>query len=139
MNTISQGWQHEQCPTGDGIYFPDDTYWPLDSLSTVSCRLTVEPSVEMAQLYVDVPLTENGQFQIYGGETSWEGCGYLALVSKPNRRLVWLIHSSQSEPFRNAKIESDSISANSGEYPLANLWRIPIDAPQELSVVRSRV
>jgi hypothetical protein len=139
MNIIAQAWQHELSPNGDGIYFPDDTYCPLESLSTVNGRLSVEPSVKMSELYVVAPLTEDERFHVYGGETSWEGCGYLALVSKPNRRLVWLIHSSESEPFRNATIELGSISATSSEYPFTYLWRIPIDAPQELSVVRSRM
>jgi hypothetical protein len=134
MSVVVEGWECDECPIPDGIYFPDDSYFSLEGFVVAEQRLAVASTSAMGKVYVDTPLAENSRFEVYGGETSWEGCGYLALVSKPDRTLVWILHSSTSEPFREAQLQSDVIAAISSEFPCSYRWHVPIIAPWKLAV-----
>lgn len=134
MSVVVEDWERGECPIADGIYSSDDHYWPLELFEVIDRQSIVSPTTEMGKLLVESPIAEDARFQVYGGETAWEGCGYIALVDKPNRALVWLIHSSTGEPFRKARIESDAIIATSGAYPFSYRWRVPISMPSNLAV-----
>lgn len=134
MSMVVEAWERFECPVPSGIYFPDDYYFPMNTLSPAACR-SIVPTVEgLSDLDVGDPIAEDDRYLVYGGETSWEGDGYLALVYKADSALIWLIHAVGSEPFLRAELQSDCIFAVSSEYPFTYEWRIPIDAPQKLSV-----
>jgi hypothetical protein len=90
------------------------------------------------ELIVEAPLAENEPFQVFGGETAWEESGFLALVRASSLEPLWLIHSSCSEPFREAQITSEVIIAVSWGYPFLFRWTIPIFAPNWLTVASER-
>ena len=125
MSIVVEGWERGECPIVDGIYFPDDCYFPLELLVADDHPSAVSATTGMGKLIVEPPLAEDTRFQVYGGETSWEGCGYLALVSKPHQSLAWLIHSSDKRAF--------SRSSNRKRHHHCNFRRIPIF----ISVVRA--
>jgi hypothetical protein len=134
MSEIAKRWITEECHTEDGIYFGDDTFIPLQENTpqlprrTITELLSCEPD-NWSAIMIGAPLTSSSNYLVYGGETSWEGAGFLALVRASDRSLIWLLHSSTSEPFRSASIIGDLIVAESYEYPMGYRWEIPIDAP----------
>ena len=65
-----------------------------------------------------------------------EAEGFVAVVVHSTGQLLWLLHLSASESFTEVKIEGDVICAQSGGYPDWFRWRIPVSAPEALSVVR---
>ncbi len=64
-----------------------------------------------------------------------EAEGFVAVVVHSTGQLLWLLHLSASESFTEVKIEGDVICSQSGGYPDCFRWRIPISAPEALSVV----
>src|SRR5581483_3986967 len=133
-------WARQQCRAEYGIYFPDDTYVPFDGLRATGDRRPVAPLVaarpdDWAPLH-PVLLAEDG-LRVWGGETSWEGVGFLA-VCEPDGSLRWLLHCEESEPFVAAEIRDGIIVAVSGEYPRCFEWRLPLESPGMLSVSTAR-
>jgi hypothetical protein len=45
--------------------------------------------------------------------------------------LAWLLHLEDSEPFTQARFESDIIEAVAYEYPQMTVFKIPVLAPHE--------
>ncbi len=146
MNIIKGRWLTEQCRIEEGIFFSDDTYIPLVGNVPQLPRRTITPL--LAQSPDDWSSIDGGQlavlpgYRVFGGNTSWEGAGFIALVRESDGALVWLLHSENSEPFRSASIDGELIVANSREDGLKNppcifRWKIPVTAPWLLTVVAS--
>ncbi|MEL7171037.1 MAG: hypothetical protein AAGN64_16960, partial [Bacteroidota bacterium] len=72
-----------------------------------------------------------------GYGTSWEGEGALALTR--DERLLWIASLPDAEILREVSIRGDVIEAVSEEYPFRYTWRIPLDTPENLSVVGERL
>jgi len=142
MSVITDRWLSEECRAEDGIYFPDDTFIPLiDNVPQFPRRaiaelLRLEPDA-WSGIYAADPLAAVPDHLVFGGETSREEAGFLALVQESDRSLVWLLHSSKSEPFRSASVQGAVLIATSREYPSSLRWEIPLEAPWALTVAAS--
>lgn len=145
MGEITDRWKSEECRIEDGIYFEDDTYIALLGHATVQGArrsigglLHCEPD-NWSAICVSDPLAVSPDYLVFGGETSWEGAGFLAVVRASDRSLIWLLHSSESESFRSASIVGELVVASSREYPVSWRWEIPIAAPWSLTVMAGAV
>ncbi len=131
VSVVAERWAVQQCRIEDGLYFPDDTHVPFSGFRPSGERQSVD--VILAQdadgwtVLDPVLLAEDGA-QIWGGETSWEGEGFLA-VCDPDGSLKWLFHCETSEPFVSAELRDGVVLAVSSEYPRRLEWRFPLDAP----------
>lgn len=144
MSTIMKRWLSEQCRIEDGIFFSDDTYIPLVGNVPQPPRRSISPLLanspdDWSSIHVEQLAALPG-YKVFGGDTSWEGAGFIALVRESDGSLIWLLHSEQSEPFRSASIDGELIVALSREDGLQNplytfRWAIPVTAPWLLTVV----
>ena len=91
--------------------------------------------VESKTVYFSAAMSSR-TLSVHVGGTSWEAEGFVAVVDHSTCQLLWLLHLSASESFTEVKIEGDTICAQSGGYPECFRWRIPMSAPEALSVVR---
>jgi len=123
-------WKRERCPAEDGIYFPDDTWVPLNGLAPQGQRGPIPDfSNFLTDVYHQAPLARSAEYVAAGGMTSWEGSGYLALLGRDGHDLLWILHSSESEPFVAAALSQGCIKAFSSEYPFYCEWLIPVSMP----------
>lgn len=138
MSEITKRWLSDECRLEDGIYFPDDTFIPLGGhvpqlpRRPIDELLRTEPDA-WESIYRGDPLAALPDHVVFGGETSWEGAGFLALVRASDRSLVWLLHSACSEPFRSASVQGSVLFATSGEGLSSSRWNIPLQSPWSLS------
>jgi hypothetical protein len=69
---------------------------------------------------------------VWFGEGSWGGDGFVALVDAATGYLIWLLCSSEANPFDSVRVVGNKlIEAHS---TLNKTWRIPIDSPLLLSI-----
>lgn len=139
---------NEECRVEDGIYFPDDyvillSGSPRDGYAAsgrlkLSSLLEADPEgwteiVEHVACRVEV----SGVI-VAAGEGAWEAEGFVAALRVSDGALLWVLHLRESEAFRQVRHDGQVIWAVSSEYPDEYQWRIPINAPEELSVVAHR-
>jgi hypothetical protein len=144
MDIIHTRWQKQQSRIEDGIFFGTDDYIPLeggpDTGYAIGVRRLIADIVasspdhwcELGEKVVS--RHDQRDMTIHAGATSWEGEGFLAVVSASTRQLLWLLHLSTSEEFIEAKAEDDVIRAVSGGYPMRYEWSIPIYSPERFTV-----
>ncbi len=146
MGMIQDQWNSEMSRVEEGIFFGNDEYIALQGLPgegyTVDERRSVaeiiasKPEAWCDLCVMNEACDESSDWCVYAGETSWEAEGFVAVVDHSTGQLLWLLHLSTSESFTNVTIHGDVIHAKSGGYPDSFDWRIPILAPEVLTVVR---
>jgi hypothetical protein len=139
VSVIEAWWNNEECRIEDGIYFVDDSYVPLTGFLPALPRRPVQDLITVrpdycASLNVGDPLVELSSLLVFGGDGSWEGEGFLALLRGNDRTLVWVLHSARSGAFVSADLDGEILVAQSIDYPNSYHWRIPMDSPWELEV-----
>lgn len=148
MSIIEEHWRQEESRWDDGIFFGNDEFISLigkpedgfkfGERSSILPLLFIDPDgwVELdAKIGCSV---ETGEILIYGGDTSCEGSGFIAVEDKSTRKLLWLLHSTDSEPFVKITTDGANLLALSDEYPRQFEWIIPIAAPELLIVKPKR-
>ena len=144
MGTIQQKWQDEQVPAVDGIFFGSDEFIPLDGAAdsgyTVGVRQPVATIVLRWAMVVEaVRVSDEGRdLRVHGGETPWEGSGFIAAVMASTGHLRWLFQLSASEAFVEVETDGVVVRAVSGGYPVRYQWSIPIHEPEKFTVERIR-
>ncbi|HUE73305.1 MAG TPA: hypothetical protein VMP01_20675 [Pirellulaceae bacterium] len=143
MGIIQTKWQREQSRTEDGIFFGSDDCLPLeggmDNGYTVGERCPIadfiasSPDAWCELVETVVSRHEREDLSVHAGETSWEGEGFVAVVTASTGQLLWLLHLSTSEPFVELEMDNDVIHAVSGGYPMRYEWSIPIRAPERFT------
>ena len=135
-------WSERKSRIEDGIFFGTDEFIALEGSPRTG--YTAAPSLGIASLLQSKPdywcdldeLTgcdvQHGDIKIFGGSTSWEGEGFIAV--EQSTHLLWVLHLSTSEEFVEIKTDGISISARSGGYPTCYEWHIPIIPPELFSV-----
>ncbi len=146
MSVIEDKWKEEQCRDEYGIFFSNDECILLEGEVTTgfvgSARISVASLIENKEDYwthlYAVPSchTEKNGFVVVGGETSWEGDGFIALIEAVSNNLIWVIHLEQSEGFREVCIENEYILATSAEY-YGYRWKIPLKNPEKLQMLEA--
>ncbi len=149
MSITQDKWNEKKCWSEYGIFFSNDECILLEGESencyVASARIPVSSLIEndaddgWTHLY---PLlscrTEKDGFIVLGGETSWEGDGFIALIDAASNNLVWVMHLCQSETFVEVGIDGENILATSEEYPHSYSWEIPLNNPEKLRGVVTR-
>ena len=83
-------------------------------------------------------VAENAQYEVYGGECSWEGDGFiyyfLYLIHKESSEFLWFLFLDNSEYFKEAYFEDTNHIIARSELGLR--LRIPINEPEKLSVIK---
>jgi hypothetical protein len=136
MIATCEQWKRGHSPVTEGLFYPDDSFrsaW-LDRgsrLLSIGERQTLPSDVA----FVDLGSYESGRLQcpfgiIRWGGGPWEGEGWIALEDASGD-LAWLLHLEDSEPFTQARFESDIIEAVAYEYPQMTVFKIPVLAPHE--------
>jgi hypothetical protein len=136
-----------QCRVEQAVFMYDDVVVLLDgrpSTGYIECGRTTIDSLVLTEPDGWIGCEESSQVGkndliVCRCVGDWESEGLLALKSKSEQELVWLLHLESSEEFVNAEISNDYIVAQSGGYPLGWQWRIPIQTPWLLEVEPIRI
>lgn len=140
MSLIVTNWNDRTTRMEDGIYFPNDEFIELcgtpeegyetDMPSSIAPLLETDPEgwINLEERC----LIEHEDLSISGGATSWEGAGFIAVEREGE--LLWILQVADSEPFVEVTCDGTFIRAISEEHPTRYDWRIPIDAPEALTV-----
>jgi hypothetical protein len=138
---IKNIWKSRKCPIEYGLYLGDDHYYPLSGeVPSITIGNMMLLSNDMD--FPDEALTSLnerfssyfGKYIVIGGDTSWEGDGFLAFVDKIKTELLWLFHFPQSEAFVSAKIEKNKVIAISEEYPKRFIFSITVEDPKVFDI-----
>lgn len=142
MGIIEAKWNEEQCRAEYGVFFANDECILLEGSPgggyTASARISASSLIETEpDGWADLTAllschTEKNGLAVLGGETSWEGDGFLALVEAESNNLIWVMHLYQSEKFVKVDIDGENILAVSEEYPHKYRWQIPLYNPERL-------
>lgn len=145
MSVTVAKWKEEQCRDEYGVFFSNDECILLEGEAedgfVASARILVSSLIKNEEdnwmhLYADPSCyTENNGFAVVGGETSWEGDGFIALLEATSDNLIWIMHLCQSEKFMEVSLEGENILALSAEYPHSFRWKIPLNNPQMLEII----
>jgi len=146
MSAVEERWRERQVRFEDGIAWVDDEFAELCGAPgegfRADLRLPVARLIQFApDGWTNVEercVAEGGDFTVYAGETSAEGAGFVAVEQKSTGRLLWVLHLSNAEPFVEVACDGQTVRAVSEEYPNRWVWRIPVDAPEELTAVAAR-
>ena len=79
-------------------------------------------------------VAENAQYEVYGGECSWEGDGFIYIINKEKGKLLWFLFLDNSEYFKEAYFEDTKHIIARSELGLR--LRIPINAPEKLTITK---
>ncbi|GJH40859.1 hypothetical protein RCZ04_14090 [Capnocytophaga sp. HP1101] len=105
----------------------------------ILCKTTLDSYFDyneedcVANLYPQV-ITENAQYTVYGGETSWEGDGFIYVIDKESQAPLWFLFLDNSEYFKEVYFEDSNCIIAGSELGLR--LRIPIDKPEKVSVIK---
>ena len=145
MNVIESNWKQRKSRIEEGIFFGTDEFIALHG--TPSSGYSVAPRANIASLLQSKPdywcdlgestgcAVRHGDLSIFGGATSWEAEGFIAV--EQSSQLLWLLHLSESEEFVHLSTDGASILGRSGGYPDCFEWRIPISVPEALTIARA--
>ena len=145
MGIIQDRWKDEQSRIEDGIFFGSDecvalagtpeTGYTIGVRQPIAAFIAPNPDDWSALIETVTARDKIGDLSIHAGETSWEGEGFIAVVTASTGQLLWLFHLSSSEPFVEVVVDGEVIRAVSGGYPSRYEWTIPIYTPERFTVV----
>ena len=145
MSVIESRWRERQCRREDGIYFGTDDCIELCGSPREGYRADIRaPVATILQSAPDgwtdldeICSGQAGDFQFFGGSTSWEGAGFVAVEQRSTGHLLWLLHVTDAEQFIEISSDGSTIRAISEEYPFRSEWHIPIQSPETLTVIQA--
>jgi len=130
-------------PVAEGLFYLGDLFRPV-TFDREQRSLGVGDRAPLPDdtTFVDLGSYESGRLDfLHGivrwGGGPWEGEGWIALEDASGY-LVWLLHIEESEPFTQARFESDIIEAVAYEYPVMTVFQIPVLAPHETTATSEK-
>ena len=125
-------------PNGDmfvleGQWIEEKYHLRILCQSTLDSYFSYNEEDYVSNLYPQ-KVAENDQYEVYGGECSWEGDGFIYLIHKESSELLWFLFLDNSEYFKEAYFEDTNHIIAHSELGLQ--LRIPINAPEKLSVIK---
>ncbi len=133
------------CHAADGIYFADGRVVILEVDDDV---VHVHETTTLAELCDDapedwIPLESAvrvlaGDYVVSGGGTAWEAEGWVGLQAASDDALIWLVKLDGGEAITEIRHSGETIVARAEAYPYVVEWRIPIAAPEKLTIERRR-
>ena len=125
-------------PNGDmlvleGQWLGEEYHLHILCQSTLDSYFKYNEADYVSNLYPQM-VAENAQYEVYGGECSWEGDGFIYIINKEKGKLLWFLFLDNSEYFKEAYFEDTNHIITRSELNLQ--LRIPINAPEKLSVIK---
>ena len=143
MSHIREQWQQGNAPVAEGLFYSDGSFRPV-TFDHEMRALSVGELIPlpMDTIFVDLGDYENGRLVcphgvVRWGGGPWEAEGWIALEDSTGD-LVWLLHIEASEPFTQARFESEIVEAVAYEYPEMTVFQIPIFTPHETTSFSER-
>ena len=124
MNVIESKWKERKARVEQGIFFATDEFIALRGAP--GRGYSVAPRASIASLLHSQPDSwcvlgdptagevRHGDFSVFGGGTSWEAEGFIAVEQRS--QLLWLFHLAESKEFVHLSTDGISIVARSGGY-----------------------
>lgn len=76
----------------------------------------------------------NHRFLVTAGETSYGGCGFVAVYDQINNHFMWLAHSDKFNNVKNLVFNEQEIVLRTDRvYPDLAEFRFPIESPEEFT------
>ena len=125
-------------PNGDmfvleGQWIEEKYHLRILCQSTLDSYFSYNEEDYVSNLYPQM-VAENAQYEVYGGECSWEGDGFIYIINKEKGKLLWFLFLDNSEYFKEAYFEDTNHIIARSELNLR--LRIPINEPEKLSVIK---
>ena len=125
-------------PNGDmlvleGQWIKEKYHLRILCQSTLDSYFRYNGADYVSELYPQ-KVAENAQYEVYGGECSWEGDGFIYIINKENGELLWFLFLDNSEFFKEVYFEDTNYIIVRSELGLQ--LRIPINKPEKLSVIK---
>jgi len=144
MGVASAKWEDRECRSEDGVLFASDQFVsltgsPSDGYQTGSPEPLAALMSRGSGQWTEVdPLCRYQDYAsgvvVEAGGGSWEGEGFVAVISLLSGELVWVLHLSESEPFTAVNVNEGEVVALAEGYPFRNEYRIPLREPHRLQV-----
>lgn len=136
--------QHVLLPIIDGLHTADGLVYPivLDAHGYTTAAGPPLKASECAVGFATLHLvhefaTDDDALLLCAGDGAWEGEGFLALVDRYSRNVLWILYAEQAENFVSARREQGIVYAVSEDGPYRFHWRIRDTMP--LDIVGQRV
>ena len=117
----------------EGQWLGEEYHLRILCQSTLDSYFRYNGADYVSELYPQ-KVAENAQYEVYGGECSWEGDGFIYLIHKESREFLWFLFLDNSEYFKEAYFEDTNHIIAHSELNLR--LRIPINEPEKLSVIK---
>jgi len=139
--------EHQEFPRVNGIIFADGTIqllklavdWgppakyrsilgeivSLDALNSESKLIWNDGAILAKRI------SDDGALEAVCGESDFGSDGFIAVINKKTKKLVWLASFDCSNPFDSVEFDRGHICART---TLGNFWRFPISNPQDFTV-----
>lgn len=130
---LAQRWENEQCYYVMGFAYPDGTFIAVTEKNAGELLFTTKHlDFEKEQVNwtnaTTVCKAVSNEYIVYGGETGYEGYGFIAVELKHDHKLLWTFFHTH-EAVVDITINNARIQCTSGEYPTRYHWSIPINDP----------
>lgn len=147
MKLMKEFVDHLECPSVNGIIFPDGKIQlfniEVDWAVPITYKLSYGTKTSVGELAKEGELSWNScvimttlsspdhAIEVIAGEGNYGSDGFVAVLDFKSRELIWIAFFLCSNPFDEVKIVDDQIIATS---TLNCNWRFPLKAPADLSV-----
>lgn len=138
-------WVKKHCPIVDGVVFRDGRVKLLSVNWTRGPTNRMELSVKPAEWttldaldrnqqlqwtgVIELCRTEHDNMLLIGGEGGLGSDGFVAAVSLPEAKVIWIVFCNESNPFDVVTVLNDVVRARS---TLGTWWCIPLKFPDQL-------
>jgi hypothetical protein len=142
MQKIEDFIVHQECPSVDGIIFPDETIQLLqvdvDWTQSRPYKVTIDAKTSIGllegkgELYwssccILIELTDKEHtIKVIAGEATYGGDGFVCVIDSNSKKLSWLAFFRDSNPFNQVEISGKELRATSS---LGYVWRFKLNDP----------
>jgi hypothetical protein len=147
MNKIEEFIEHLECPSLDGIIFPDETIqllnvkvvWglPINYTISIAAKTSIKTLNDKGDLSwnscaILVRLIDKKySIEIIAGEGDYGSDGFVGVIDFATKKMNWIAFFNDSNPFGEVKIVNEEIHAKS---TLGCIWRFKINNPVDCVV-----
>ena len=141
-------WKHNEIPIVNGIVFPNGQIEAM----TIECeggnrtakqngKTTLQELENRSELYYSNIMTNHHiqtsdeLYDIYCGEGSYGGDGFIVVTSEHGNYLVWIAFFEDSNPFIKVQYKEDFVY---GFNSLNEKWSFKLKAPTEIKIEIAR-
>jgi hypothetical protein len=142
MNRIEEFMEHLECPSLDGVIFPDETIqllnvkvvWglPINYIISIAAKTSIKILNNKGDLRWNSCailvrlIDEKHSIEIIAGEGDYGSDGFVGVIDFASKKMIWIAFFNNSNPFGEVKIVDEEIHAKS---TLGCIWRFKIKNP----------